>query len=412
MILVERHLVKKGKKLFTVVDKLCFQSKNLYNAALYQIKQEYFSSGKIIRYHELERHFKENNQADYRALPNNSSQQILQLLDRNLKSYFKLIQKWKRDQSSLSARPRFPRYKHKTKGRNMLSFSYQQVRIKNGMVYFPKLSGLPPLKTQQKNLKQVRIVPQSSCYVIEIVYEKKSEQLIQNGNKAAIDMGIDNLAALTFNNSKHTYLINGRPLKSINQYYNKKKSKVQSDLKTKHNQHESHKTRRLTQKRNHKIQDYLHKSSRIIVEKLKENQVSQLVIGYNKEWKQNISIGKVNNQKFVSIPFLKFMEQVRYKCQLEGIQVVTQEESYTSKCSALDQEPIQKQKQYQGRRVKRGLFVSRMGILVHADVNGSLNIGRKAFGDEYACIFSTNRGYGYYPVRVNPYKYRSLISDL
>jgi putative transposase len=148
------------------------------------------------------------------------------------------------------------------------------------------------------------------------------------------------LATLTFSHQKDTYLLNGRPLKAINQYYNKKKARLQAKLKKRHNQYESRKTSRLTQKRNHKINDYLHKSCRIVVEKLKEHQVSQLVIGYNKAWKQNISMGKVNNQKFASIPFYKFVEQVRYKCLLEGIQALPQEESYTSKCSAL--EPIKK----------------------------------------------------------------------
>jgi putative transposase len=181
--------------------------------------------------------------------------------------------------SVLPASPRFPKYKHKTKGWNLVVFTYQQVSIKNGFVYFPKKSGLAPLKTGQTGIKEVRIVPQTWYYDIEVVYEGKAKELIQNENKAAIDLGINNLAGPTFSNSKETYLINGRPLKSINQYYNKKKAKLQADLKTKHNLYESQKTRRLTLKRNHKIQDYLHKSSRILVEKLKENQVSSFVIG-------------------------------------------------------------------------------------------------------------------------------------
>jgi putative transposase len=341
---------------------------------------------------------------NYRALPIHTSQQTLLQLDKNIKSFLGLLKKWKRDPSSLLTCPRFPRYKHKTKGRNVVLFTYQQVRIKNGLIYFPQKTGLAPLKTKQTHLKQVRIVPQASCYAVEVVYEGKPKEMILTGNKASIDLGVNNLATLTFNNSNKSYLINGRPLKFINQYYNKKKATLQSQLKKRHERHESHQTSKLTQKRNHKINDYLHKSSKILVEKLKENQVSQLVIGYNKAWKQNISIGKVNNQKFVSIPFFKFVEQLRYKCLLEGIQVLTQEESYTSKCSALDREPIKKHQCYQGRRIKRGLFISREGKLINADVNGSLNIGRKAVGDEYASIFSTNRGYGYYPVSITPHK--------
>jgi transposase len=145
-------------------------------------------------------------------------------------------------------------------------FTYQQARIKNGLIYFPQKSGLSPLKTNQTKIKQVRIVPQASCFVIDVVYEGKSKELLQNENKASIDLGINNLATVTFSNSNKSYLLNGGPLKSINQY-NKKKAKLQADLKKRHNQYESHKTRRLTQKRNNKIHDYLHKSSKILVEK-------------------------------------------------------------------------------------------------------------------------------------------------
>jgi putative transposase len=218
MILVERHIVAKGKKQFKEVDDLCFLSKNLYNAALYHIRQEYFSSGRIIRYHELEKHFKESNQPDYRPLPIHSSQQTLLLLDRNLSSFLSLLKRWKKAPSSLPGCPKFPRYKHKTKGRNVVAFTYAQVRIKNGLIYFPKKSGLAPLKTNLTSLKQVRLIPQASCYVMEVVYEGKAKERIQNGNKASIDLGVNNLATLTFNNSNKSYLINGRPLKSINQY--------------------------------------------------------------------------------------------------------------------------------------------------------------------------------------------------
>jgi putative transposase len=148
----------------------------------------------------------------------------------------------------------------------------------------------------------------------------------------------------------------------------------------------------------------MHKASRRVTDLLKEHKISELVIGYNQQWKQEINLGKRNNQTFNAIPHHAFVAQLRYKCQLMGIKVSVQEESYTSKCSALDLEPVQKQGNYVGRRVNRGLFRSKEGLHLNAYVNGSLNIGRKAFGDEYAQYYIANRGYGQYPIRLKPGK--------
>ncbi len=407
MKLVERHIISKNHKSFNLVDKICFLSKNLYNAALYHIKQEYQLSGKMIRYNELEKAFRLSKQSDYFALPNNSSQQTLMLLDKNMKSYFNLLKKYKKSKTLLSGCPKFPKYKDKIKGRNIIIFTCNQFKLKDGFIHFPKKSNLLPFKTLvgENKIQQVRIIPHASCYVIEVVYEKKEKELIKNNNKASIDLGLNNLAALTFNNNIQSYLVNGRGIKSVNQYYNKKKANLQSDLKKRHNKNNSKKITHLTNKRNNKIKDYLHKSSRFVVNKLKENNISELVVGLNKEWKQSINIGKQNNQAFCTIPHTEFIEQLKYKCQLEGINVLVNEESYTSKTSALDLEPVHKQEIYVGKRLKRGMFKSKEGIIINADINGSLNIGRKVFGDEFIKEFIINRGYGYYPIRVNSDKY-------
>lgn len=407
MKIVERHIISKNHKSFDFIDKLCFLSKNLYNAALYHIKQEYQQSGKMIRYNDLEKIFRLSKQSDYFALPNNSSQQILMLLEKNLKSYFCLLKKYKKSKILLSGCPKFPKYKDKIKGRNIIIFTCNQFRLKDGNIHFPKKSNLLPIKTLICNnkIQQIRIIPQQSCYVIEVVYQKKEKELIKNNNKASIDLGLNNLVALSFNNTIQSYLINGRGIKSINQYYNKKKASLQSDLKKRHNKNSSKKIIQLTNKRNNKIKDYLHKSSRFVVNKLKENNISELVVGLNKEWKKSINITGQNNQAFCMIPHTGFIEQLKYKCQLEGISVLIKEESYTSKTSALDLEPTQKQEKYVGKRIKRGMFKSKEGILLNADINGSLNIGRKAFGDEFVKGFIADRGYGYYPIRVNSDKY-------
>ena len=192
---------------------------------------------------------------------------------------------------------------------------------------------------------------------------------------------MNNLATVTFSDEKG-FIVNGKPLKSINQYFNKK----YSQLKSKQNLSVSWRMQRLSNKRNNKITDYLHKASRYIVNQLVSKGVTDLVIGHNKGWKQDINMGKVNNQNFVSIPFNRLIEMVSYKCELSEIRVYLQEESYTSKASFLDLDQIPTfdatkvdlvKHKFSGKRVKRGLYKSRDKSLINADVNGSLNIMRK-----------------------------------
>lgn len=401
MLLVERHIISKNNSRFKILDELSFLSKNLYNSCLYAVKQEYLKSGKFLRYSELEKIFKETNQIDYRALPVATSQQIMMLFDKNIKSFFSLLKMWKKSKTSLSGCPKFPKYKHKTDGRNIVIFTGQQLFGKNGFISFPKKNGyIQPIKTKVNKdlIQQVRIIHKKQSYVIEVVYNCKENKLKMNNNKASIDLGINNLACLSFNNITNSYILNGKPLKSINQYYNKKKSKLQSKLK---NKFSSNKIDKLTNKRNNKVNDYLHKSSKELVNLLIKNDISELVIGYNPEWKKEINLGKKTNQTFCSIPYYKFIEQLKYKCLLQGINVLINEESYTSKCSALDLEPLNRQDIYLGSRVFRGLFKSMNGITINADLNGSLNIGRKVFGDNYINNYLTNRGYEQYPIKIN-----------
>jgi putative transposase len=408
LILSERHIITKNNPQWKIIDQLCFFSKNLYNSAIYEIKQHYLETGRFLRYKHIEKLLKRKEEYnDYYTLPPATSQQILMVLDRNIKSYFGLLKKWKKNKKTLSGCPKFPKYKDKLKGRNLLIFRADCARFNNGFIRFPKKTGLKPIRTLilKKTLKQVRIVPKSSHYIIEIIYEVKEKKIRKTDGKAFIDLGVNNLAALTTNVSDNPILINGRPLKSINQYYNKKRAKLQSDLKIKHNKFSSNRTGKLTLKRNNKIKDYLHKASRFIVNYCIEKEISELVLGHSKEWKQGVNIGKRNNQIFVDIPFDFFIRCLEYKCKLEGIKFIKREESYTSKCSFLDLEKIEKKEEYLGKRVKRGLFRSSEGILINADVNGSLNIGRKEFGD---AVMPTNRGFVVNPVKVNFNQQESL----
>lgn len=239
-----------------------------------------------------------------------------------------------------------------------------------------QLSGLKEfiLPIKHNSIKQSRIIHKGNHLIIEILYEVKEKEYLNNNRYCSIDLGINNLCTIGSNVIK-PIIINGKPLKSINQYYNKKLATLKSRQTNK--QFNKQKIQKLNFKRNNKINDYLHKSSHYIVNHLVSNNIANLVIGLNKEWKQETNIGKVNNQNFVQIPHSKLIEMLKYKCQLEGINVIVREESYTSKCSFIDNESICKHENYLGKRIKRGLFVSKEKRIFNADLNGALNILKK-----------------------------------
>lgn len=339
------------------------------------------------------------NNVDFRAMSGSSSQQILMALDRNLKSYFSAIKAWKRDNKKFTGCPKFPKYKHKTKGRNIFSYSYAQFKHRGEYIYFPKKEGLQPLKTRCKEgtVKQVRFVPKADCYVIELVYESEvKEQLLDNNRYMSIDLGVNNFASIVTNTSNKAVLIDGKKLKSVNQYYNKKKAKVQSQLKKINGKENSRRLMNLTRKRNNKVKDYLHKASKEIVGMCLEDNITTLIVGHNDGWKQEVNMSKRNNQDFVSIPFETFISMLRYKSERQGLRFVEINESHTSKCSSLDLEEIKHHDSYIGKRVKRGLFRTKNGILLNADINGAYNIMRKVKGD---AAMPPYRGFGYNPVK-------------
>jgi putative transposase len=399
MYLVEQHIISVNDKRYKDLDRICFLSKNLYNAALYEIKQEFLRTGKWIRYTSLDRKLKDEDNFDYRAISAASSQQILMSLDKSLKSYFFAIKAWKRDNKKFTGCPKFPKYKHKTKGRNVFPYSYAQFKHRDNYIFFPKKEGLSPLKTNCKegSVKQVRFVPKPDCYIIEVVYESKvKEQLPDNNRVMSIDLGVNNLASIVTNVSKKAILIDGRKLKSINQYYNKKKSKIQQQLKKTNGKENSRRLMSLTRKRNNKVKDYLHKASKEIINICLEDNITTLIVGHNDGWKQNTNLGKRNNQNFVSIPFETFISMLRYKSERQGLRFVEVNESHTSKCSSFDLEPVEHHDPYVGKRVKRGLFKTKDGILLNADINGSYNIMRKVKGDVAMPPYT---GFGYNPVK-------------
>lgn len=383
MQLVEQHCIRRNDARFEVIDRAAFASKNLYNAALYETRQAYIHDGHRIRFNELY-HLMKSHEA-YKALPAKVAQHVLKLLDKNWESYFEAIKARNENPSKFLGHPKLPKYKDKQKGRNLLVFTIQAVSrkgLKKGLI---QPSGIPiEIQTRQTNVDCVRIVPRNGYYVVEVVYTQQEKQAdVDPHMYAAIDIGLNNLAALTSNKVGFIpRLVNGRPVKSINQFYNKNRANVQSRLPKGHST--SSRLEHLTTKRTRKIDHYLHTASKRIIDLLIAEKIGTLVIGKNINWKQEINLGKRTNQNFVQVPHARFIDMLTYKARLVGIQVVVTEESYTSKCSFLDNEPIQKHEVYVGKRVKRGLFRSTNGRCLNADINGSYNILRKVAPDAFA----------------------------
>ena len=206
-----------------------------------------------------------------------------------------------------------------------------------------------------------------------LMYEQESEKVKADGNIMGIDLGVDNLITAGLS-SGTPIILNGRPLKSINRYYNKRKAILQEAAKKSNHLDVTNRMERMTEKRNNKVKDYLHKASRKIIELAKINNVSHIIIGNNKGWKQKVELGKRTNQTFVSIPYRMLIDMICYKAQLEGIRVSVVRESYTSGTSYLDGEKPEKILYDATRRIKRGMFKSNRGILINADVNAAYQI--------------------------------------
>lgn len=401
MRLVEQHIIKSNNVYYKDLKELCRKSKNLYNTTLYYIRQHFFETKSYLPYVQIDKIFKDTNNVDYRSLPSQTAQQTMRMVDSNFKSFFKLLKM--KQNGKYNKNIQIPKYLDK-EGYFTLSYTNQQLgqRLLSGTIKLP-FSDIS-FHTNKTNIKLVRFIPHSSYIVLEVVYEVKDKDMLYDNNRyAGIDLGINNLATVTSNVSQ-SYIVNGRPIKSINQYYNKVKSNLQSQLKDKRT---SKKIQKLTFKRNCKIKDYFHKSTSYIVNQLVSDSINTVVLGQNKDWKQDINIRSKNNQSFTSIPHNMFTNMLKYKCRLNGINVVCIEEPYTSKSSFLDSDPIpslkDKKVNFSGQRIKRGLYRSRNGSIINADVNGSFNILRrfvlKEVGD--VSLLPTDRGFVFNPIRIS-----------
>ena len=403
MILVEQQIIKSNHLHFNELRELMGASKSLYNMALYNVRQHYFESKnddsvkyKFLSYVENWKKLKETDA--FKTLDSHSAQEIIKLVDKGFKSFFTLI--CKKKQGDYQERINIPHYKKEDEYCPLIFPQFP--KIKDGIIKVPKSK--MTFMTKVENVKQFRFVHKGNHIILEVLYEVEKPALLEdNGRYAAIDLGIDNLCSVV-SNCCNSFIINGKPVKSINQYYNKKKAKLQRRLKKCQNHNKSKRINKLTEKRNRKVKDYFHKASRYIVNQLVSNQINTLIVGYNKGWKQEVNIGKRNNQKFVGIPFNTLLNMLHYKCNLVGISMIITEESYTSKCSFIDNEEIKKKEVYDGKRTKRGLYKSKYGRLINADINSSYNIMRKGLKKvalDGKVTYPECRGFMYNPDKFN-----------
>lgn len=401
---VERHVIKRADKNYNNIKELCHRCKNLYNYCNYILRQSLFRGEGLPGEFYLMGLLTRENQDDYRALPAQTSQQVIKLLYKNWKAYFKALKAYQRDKSKFLGCPKIPKYKPRgEKGHSVALFTNQQIRLRDGKIIFPKHTGLLPIKTKASSIEQVRIVPASACFIVEVVYQKEIIPVETiDGSVASIDLGVNNFVTFLDNQGNQPFIINGKGAKAWNQYYHKTKANMQSQLKE--GRHSSNNIQLLSQKRSMFMQNFLHQSSSLVVKALKERKISTLVIGLNEDWKQGSNMGRQNNQNFVSLPHRKLIDQLVYKCEEVGIEVILTEEAYTSKIDHFIEEEMKHHDKYAGRRIHRGLYRSSTGIYINADLNGALGIMRKVFPKKALAIAELirNSGVAFTPVIVNP----------
>ena len=395
-----KHL---SKKEFRNLKYLSHIAKNLTNEAIYNVRQHYFQNKKYLSYNE--NYIMLKNSENYKKLNSNMAQQILKEVDGSFKSFFGLLKLAKNGQYD-NKKIKLPNYLAKD-GFTTLVIGF--VRLKDDMLIVPysnsfkkthqevKIKVPPVLKN--KKIKEIRIIPKQHSRYFEIQYIYEVEEVQRELNKEnalGIDLGIDNLCTCV-TNAGASFIIDGRKLKSINQYYNKINAKLQSIKDKQNTSRTTLRQKRIARKRNNRINDYLSKAARIIVNYCLNNDIGQIVLGYNEDFQRKSNIGSVNNQNFVNIPYGKLRDKLIYLCKLYGIEFKLQEESYTSKASFFDGDEIPiydkenpQEYKFSGKRIKRGLYQTSKGYQLNADCNGALNILRKSKVVDLSILY--NRG--------------------
>ena len=381
---VEQQIITKNHPIWCYINQMCYKAKNLYNYANYLIRQEFTENKSYIKYYDMNSSLK--NVAEYKACMSQPANCVLRRLDKIWKSFFVAIKDWKRNPHKYKGMPKLPKYLNKN-GRFVWEVPNNTCYLDGNELHF-RIRKLQDIKWKTKakgRLLQVRFVPRGCDYVMEIVTEIEiNPPTKENDNIIGIDLGINNFVTITNNIGKQPIIINGKGLKSINQYFNKKRATIMSETIRRNNQYWSLKLSRLTNKRFNKVKNFMHHASRLIVDYCLENDISKVICGLNSFWKQEANLGHQNNQNFIFIPYNMFIKQLKYKCEEVGIKFMTTDESYTSGTSFLDDEEPIKENYNKSRRIKRGLFRTNDGRLINSDVNGSLQIIKKVFPNAFA----------------------------
>lgn len=399
MITWKQNLKHLSKDEYFLLKEMCHLSKNVYNEALYNIRQHYFAENQYLRYEANYPLMKVSD--NYSRLGANISQQTMRCVDAAFKSFFSLLDLVKKNKFSPSA-VKIPKYLDKD---GLYPLHLSQAQIKNGKFLVPMSPemkresdvririAIPP-QILDKKIRQIHIIPKHNGRYFEVRYMFDEDEIekpeLDFGKVLAIDVGVNNFATCVTNNFD-AFIIDGKYLKSTNQWYNKELARLSSIKDHQKIKGYTNLQYRITEKRNRRIQDYIYCTAKYIVNYCIENKIGNIVFGYNDGFTQNPNLGRVNNQNFVMIPFGRLKNRLKFLCQRYGINFVQQEESYTSQASFFDNDGIPVwnprnpiEKKFSGKRVKRGLYITSNGQQINADVNAALNILKKGNISEFA----------------------------
>ena len=393
MYSTEKEIIYSIDERFDLIKELCHLSKNLYNASLYDVRQYYFETKLYRTWQSQLPIFTKTKNPDYYALQSHVASEVIKQVGRQFISFFN---------TKSNKKKRIPKYKNKN-GYNVITFNNRAISRKiefdeDKQLYIHTLckkSYNLKIQSTKSNIKMVKFVYDEvndliKCYKI---YEVEQPELKRDNSRYfSIDPGLNNIVSIYNNIGIRPLLYNGRLIKSINQYYNKTNAKLRSELPA--NVKSSKRLKQLSFKRNNKIDYEMHKISAHIINEAVKNNISKIFIGNNSGWKNEINIGRRNNQNFVNIPHTKLFHQLSYKGLLNGIEVIFTEESYTSKASFFDKDKLPKygesdSHKFSGRRISRGLYKDSKGNIWNADLNGAANIMRKCSDQAYKGIRKT-----------------------
>ena len=409
---VKQQVKHLSKEDYITIRELCHTAKNLFNEAIYNVRQYYFTEGEFLKYEKNYTLLK--NSPNYKALNSNMAQQILKEVDGSFKSFFSLLKLAKHGKYAFTV-CKLPHYLPKD-GYTTLIIGF--VRLNGNKLILPFSNSfkkthksveitIPPILLDKK-IKEIRIIPKSNARFFEIQYIYEAECIQRNlntNNALALDLGINNLVTAVSNIGK-SFIIDGKRLKSINQWFNKENARLQS-IKDKQlfGRKLTNRQKVIVRNRNNKVNDYMNKTARKVIDYCIINDIGTLVVGYNETFQRNSNIGKQNNQNFVNIPYGQLRNKLEYLCKLNNIVFIKQEESYTSKASFWDKDNIPvynadnpKEYQFSGKRLQRGLYKTASNKIINADVNGALNIMRKSSVVDINILYS--RGEVDTPIRI------------